>query len=144
MHRDHCVCCPRPVAEIRDQCTVFDARDDAGTYCSAVTSTIYERPSGITRHVEIAKVFDAPLLASANCNGTAAQLLDQVGSKGVRYGEIRQPNGEDIDAAVSLRWRKHKVNRATFIVSQVDPRATWLRLYPCLTLSFGICGFFQH
>lgn len=94
-------------------------------------------------HVEIAKAFDASLLASTDSNGTAAQLLDQAGSKGVRYGETQQrSNSEDIDVAVSFRLRKHTMNRATFIVSQVNPRATWLRFYPCLTLSFGICRFF--
>jgi hypothetical protein len=50
-------------------------------------------------HVEIAKAFDAPLLASADCNGTAAQLLDQVGSKGVRYGRN----------LTTIQWRrKHR------------------------------------
>ena len=58
--------------------------------------------------IEVAKAFDAPLLASADCNATARQLLNQIGSKGVRYGEVRQaaPETRSTDTASPLRWRK--------------------------------------
>jgi hypothetical protein len=58
--------------------------------------------------LEVAKAFDAPLLSSADYNATAAQLIDQIGSKGVRYGELRQQSDAQETTAVTsrLRWRK--------------------------------------
>ena len=58
--------------------------------------------------LEVAKAFDAPLLASADCNATSAQLLRQVGGKGVRYGAVDRAALETglTDMASHLRWRK--------------------------------------
>lgn len=50
--------------------------------------------------LEVAKAFDAPLLASADCNATSEELLDQIGSRCVRYGEVRL-NADDSESAES-------------------------------------------
>lgn len=47
--------------------------------------------------LEIAKAFDAPLLAQADGNATVNKLTAQLGERCIRYGEVLQPGEQEVD-----------------------------------------------
>jgi hypothetical protein len=47
--------------------------------------------------LEIAKAFDAPLLAGADGNATVNEIIAQAGGRRVKYGEVVQPGGPEGD-----------------------------------------------
>ena len=65
-------------------------------------------PQQYTSIPQLSCVTTAESVAYLTSKFTTAQLLDQVGSKGVRYGEIRQPSDglENTVVTDRLRWRK--------------------------------------